>query len=553
VGGTAVYTHLWDETWTMLTGVWNRTDGVIYACINDSSDCAESASVSNQDINNTFPMLLGAESEGGVYMFQGLLDECEWYNRSLTLAEIEYKYDENLAGRHIGNYINWHIPTTTSTYFTNETITVSLNIISYHRNETRFRLYNSSKDLVDSYNISNDGTGSYFYNATFSGLTDSTYYINATHHDTESYAYNSTTLTFSNAYLNITFYDEFLDTIITGDKITLEAIGTNFAQNYSTITGKIGVVGWVEDDYRLTYDSDNFGKRSYYYTLGETTNYSIDLYLLPATNGTDVTFTVQDNSGNELENATIWLKKYYVSSNSYKTVAMARTNEEGEASIDVDFNDAYYQILVTYKTYSLQTIGTKIISITRILTLDLIPDPFTSIDVMENMVTSLTFNNLTQTFSYSFTDTTGGSRSGLLEVWRITPKENTLVCTNTGISASTTLLCQYNTTNVTGTYTAKGYIQVGSHDMNVLTNVLDVITGLTSELKQMWGTQGIFFSILVAGSLGTLGLVASPAVGIMMFLAGLIVTTLFGMSIITFSAIGFFVIIGLVIIYKIKR
>ena len=446
--------------------------------------------------------------------------------------------------------LTWLIPTETTNFFINQSITVSLNVTSDYRNETRFRLYNSSKDLVDSYNLSNEGTGSYFYNATFTSLTGSTYYVNATHYDAANSTTNSTTVIFSTAYFNISFYDEILEELITPDVITLEVIGTGFAQNYSTTTGKIGVAGWTQGDYRLTYVSNDYGKRSYYYTLSNATNYSISLYLLTATNGTDVTFTVQDNSGNELSNATIYLKKYYVSTNSYRTVAMERTNEEGEASIDVDFNDAYYQILVNYGDFSLQTIGSKIISTTRILTLDLLADPFGTVDALDGVTTSLSFNNLTQTFSYVFLDTTGTQRTATLDVIKTTPTTDENVCTTTDTSVSGTLLCTVNTTAIPGTYTAKGYISINP---KILTNTYQIITGIARDFQAVFGTTGIFLTILLAGCMAGLGAMISPAVAIIMFVVGIAIASFMGMSMISTVFLCFLILGAIILIFKMKR
>ncbi|MCH7590948.1 hypothetical protein IIB34_07930, partial [PVC group bacterium] len=94
--------------------------------------------------------------------------------------------------------VSWFFPTTTTSFFANGTIIISLNVTSNYRNETRFRLYNSTKELIDSFNISNNGTGSYFYTHSFdSALTENIYYVNATHYDTVNSLTNSTTLTFS--------------------------------------------------------------------------------------------------------------------------------------------------------------------------------------------------------------------------------------------------------------------------------------------------------------------------------------------------------------------
>lgn len=476
----------------------------------------------------------------------------------------------------------WYSPTTTTAYFANNQIAVSLNVTSNYRNETRFRIYNSSHDLVDSYNVSDIAYAcygslgcdvlpcsanaitckacecswgvqypTYLYNATFTGLTDTTYYVNATHFLNMNSTVNSSTLTLYTAWFNISIYDEVTDTVIDNETITLEVASNDFAANYTSTNGHIGVGGWADGEYRIAYTATQYAKRTYYYTLGNLTNHSLRLYLLSLGNGTDVTFTIQDSSGNELNNATIRMMKYYVSTNSYRTVAMARTNAEGEAVIDVDYNDAFYQMLVTYGNFNLITIGAKIITTAMRLTMDLIADPFTVVDALDNIVTSLTFNSLTQTFTYTFNDLTGTSRTGTLEVYRITPREHNLVCTNTDTSASASLLCQVNTTNTTGSYSAHGMIDIPGGS-NIITNTLEIATGYVKEFSETIGNQGVFFSLLIAGAFAGLGAFVSPAVGIIMFLVGLGATLFFGFSMLTTSVYISIILIGAFIIYKIK-
>ncbi len=354
--------------------------------------------------------------------------------------------------------------------------------------------------------------------------------------------------------VNFIFFDEETEQIIDDREVIVSAVAEGIsAENHSTQNGTISFDLTRGIEYRITSSATDYNQRNYFFIPDNEFFDSLDLYLLNSSSSTDIIYTVQDNSGTKLENATIMLKKFFVTKDAYVTVAMARTNEEGKTLIDVDFNDAFYETLTTFRSFSLRTIGSKIISTTITLTMDLVTDPFTSFDVITRMTTSLTFNNNTETFSYVFTDTTGVSRRGLLEVHRISASENTLVCSNTATSASATLLCQVNTTNISGTYAAKGYIQLGSTKMNVLTDILNIITGLTKQLREKWGNQGIFFTILVSGAMAGLGAVISPAVAIIMFLAGLAVTSFFGMSFITMTFLGTFIIIGIVIIWKTKQ
>ena len=498
-------------------------------------------------------LYIGARSLDLTNGFKGGLNALYYFNKTLTQSDITLLFNNGdfFELLNVTIFLSWAFPTESPSYFTNNSIIVSLDITSDFRNRTEFRLYDTTHQLVDSVNVTDLGTGNYFYNHTFdtSTFTQGMFYVNATHYGTKDHSLDSTTLEFTISYFNLTFFDEITESIMT-DKVELEVVGDKFAQNYTTENGKIGAIGWGLEEYRLSYTSDKYRLREYYFTLTNITNASLDLYMLSTDNGTDVTFTVQDTSGNELDDATIYLKKYYVSTNSYRTVAMARTNEEGGALIDVDFNDAFYQILVTYGTHSLQTIGARIISTTRFLTIDLIPSPFGISDAIDGVTTSLSFNNVTQTFSYTFVDTNGIPRIATLEVWKTSPTTSSNVCTATDTSVSGTLLCTVNTTDVTGTYTAKGYISINP---KLLTDTYQVFTGIVKEFRLKFGTQGIFLTILLSGVLAGLGAVVSPAVGIIMFMVGIAIASFMGMSLISMVFLGFLILATAIIIFRMKR
>lgn len=350
--------------------------------------------------------------------------------------------------------------------------------------------------------------------------------------------------------INFTVFDELTERLLP-ENATISIVTDTFATNLTAVNGILYIQDLVPAEYRITTQANKYHQRDFYVSVLNASNQTVDLYLLSTTNGTEVTFTVQDNSGNDLENATIRLKRFYTSSASYRTVAMSRTNSEGDTVIDVDFNDAFYETFTTFKEFTLRTIGARMISTTLILTLNLLADPFETIDIIDGITTSLTFNNLTQTFSYVFTDLGGINREGTLTVIEITPTTETILCTSTDTSSGATLICQINTTNTTGSVVAKGFIKVGSN--NILTNTKEILGILIRDLKDIWGTQGVFFTILIAGTLGTLGALVSPSVGIIMFIVSLIVVNLLGMTILSATMYGFFIIIAGVIIYKMKN
>ncbi len=397
-------------------------------------------------------------------------------------------------------------------------------------------------------------------NVTFS-LGNGTYDITVMH-DEFTTAFFSFTVASDSTYPNLTFtliglnalnfsvFDEITELLIPGNA-TIDLITDISARNFTADNGTLYIQDLEPGEYRITYSAPKYTERDYYIDILNDTNQTIELYLLTITNGTDVTFTVQDNSGQDIENATIRLKRYYLSSNSYRTIAMSRTNTEGKAVIDVDFNDAFYETLTTFKDLSLRTIGAKIITTTLILTMNPTEEPFSNVDAIDNVETSMNFNNLTETFTYTFTDLGGNSREGTLTVIEITPTTETVVCTSTDTSPSATLICQVNTTNATATFSAKGEIKVGS--TSIITDALNILTGITRQLKDIWGGQGVFFTILVAGVIGGLGMIVSPAVGIIMFLVSLLVVNFFGMTILSGTIYGFFILVGIFIIWKMKQ
>lgn len=91
--------------------------------------------------------------------------------------------------------LDWYIPTNKlNDNYTNGRYNASINVTGDGRNKTNFKLYNSANVLLNSTNVSNSGTGTYFYNLTFSNLGDDLYFINVSHFDIDVGIFNSTTI-----------------------------------------------------------------------------------------------------------------------------------------------------------------------------------------------------------------------------------------------------------------------------------------------------------------------------------------------------------------------
>jgi len=364
---------------------------------------------------------------------------------------------------------------------------------------------------------------------------------------------NLTIVAFPFNSINFTILHEILGRGIpffSGVPVDIEITGDFFSTNFSTSTGALFINLSIPGEYRITYVSNDFPQRDYYLDVGTGVHEEIELYLLPLGNSTDVTFTVRDNSGNPIQDALIMLKRYYVDTNSYRVIAMSRTNLNGASVINVDFNNAFYETFTTFAGFDRETLGTRIIALTFNIVLNIIPSAFDQQDVVEGVSSSISFNNVTQTFSYTFA-TDGSPLLGTIIVTRLNPNEEIVACSNSDTSASATILCVVNTTDITGNYVANGFVQVSGND--VQTNTLSIITGLLEDAKNEFGTVGVFFSILLAGTFAMLGLRSGPGTTVILFIVGLGSIAFFGFTLISTTVYVTIAIIGGILVYKMKR
>lgn len=218
--------------------------------------------------------------------------------------------------------IKWFMPSPqTSDTFTSS-YSVSLNITGDGKNYTTFYLYNSS-DLISSSNVSGKSNGTYFFNTTFSSLTNSLYYINATHFDVNNEYKNAPTLTISKIQINnctpagypssnYTFKDEENNSIITIGTITGTYdynVSATYSTTYTSIRNYTICVypnsSSIPATYSITYSGNGYPQRTY---SGTTTfnnvTQSVTLYALVTSNGIYGRFKVVDQYQNPISSAT---------------------------------------------------------------------------------------------------------------------------------------------------------------------------------------------------------------------------------------------------------
>lgn len=151
---------------------------------------------------------------------------------------------------------------------------------------------------------------------------------------------------------NFTFYDEISEEIV-NQNITVEFISDVASYNYTAENGTLYVDVITPSIYTLRYYSSSptdYGLiREYIYELTNRTHQELSLWMIDDSNSTEVTITVYDETTlNLIENAVVYIQRYFIGDNSFKTVAMYSTDVAGKSYFDVEADNQYYKILIDF-------------------------------------------------------------------------------------------------------------------------------------------------------------------------------------------------------------
>lgn len=346
----------------------------------------------------------------------------------------------------------------------------------------------------------------------------------------------------SSTKVNISVYDEQTNTIINWTTVYIDVIG-QANNNYTTTDGTQSIVNIVPGYYEIVYYADGYFKRSYYVTIREGTNETINLYLLNSTEGTRVFHTLYDENSNKVEDITVRLLRFYASSNSYKTVQMAKTNFEGRAQLYVELYDTYYKLQytdsngTTYKitntTYWFDTETEDNIKLGE--------DIFQSWRTFDDGYYNLSFINSSGTIyaRFIYSVTSGVVRTGCLNVQRLTSSGLYDVCNNCTTGSSAVLTCVIDTT-IGGQYKAVGYIDTNTANSWYTTAVEWYNAVASTPIPK---TDSMLIVALIAGSFIFVG-ISSLTGSVILFVFALIISSLIGLA----SGVGMQVIVYLAIV-----
>jgi hypothetical protein len=397
----------------------------------------------------------------------------------------------------------------------------------------------------------NLSTGS--YNATFqkAGYTNKTIEINVAALSNQTYSFTQTT---ENINLTLTFRDEDNNSIITPTQVTFSLISSNKTYLFNTTTGTKNVlIDQVADYYTIQYTAPGYTQRNYVFSMSNRENDNLTLYLSTTANVTYITGrVVRISDGAVLEGAVIKVLKYFPTLGTFNSIAQYVTNTQGESLMDLTFNTDYYKFIIEYPigTTKLITSPEYIISTTLEFPISdaVIPDYVPAI--MDNIVTTLTYNNVSNSFVYTFNNEEATDVTACVKVYQTYLGTKTQVANDCTTSASGVVYSAI-TYNNQSSYTALGYI-TPSTGVPQLTDQL-----VLDKIVQLFGNNGagIFYLILLILIIAIISSF-SPTTAVIITPIGIVIFAVLGLIDKTLISIGtstLLVCVGLVIgfvIYK---
>lgn len=299
----------------------------------------------------------------------------------------------------------------------------------------------------------------------------------------------------------------------------------------------------------LEYDATGYAI-NYYYLLNTSisnNNQNINLFLLNDSKATAVTLKVEDIYTKAVEDVYIQILSYDVGTDTYHTIGMAHSDFNGEDVAYLNLYNTFYKFILTKNGQIIKITNVSKISATPYLFK--IEDTYTyTYDKFGNIQYTLTFNNITKNFIFTYSNPTGGISSYCLRVVKRTPKNDTQICNTCETSSSATIYCNVNSYG-NGTYVAVIYGQGSLAGWDSLV----AFVGTINEIYDLIGNvDGSIYAFFIAAIVLVMFLF-SPVMAVVGALLGMVIGVALGFQPLHYTEMFGVIILGVVVILILKR
>ncbi len=282
--------------------------------------------------------------------------------------------------------------------------------------------------------------------------------------------------------------------------VSFEFVGPT-ATNFSSLNGTLVVGNLIAGEYEIRYSAEGFKGRSFFVDLPTLGSSSVNLFLLDDSNATAIELTVKDENFDVVENATVQLLRFYITTNSFEVVEMTRTGFDGTSTVNLKVDEPFYKFRILVEGLTkLTTIGTKISTAQSTnglnFQVNLQEDALATIEELEGVSTSLNYSVSITSFVFGFVDTQNVLTESCLEVTLRDNLSSRLVNASCSTSSSGTIVLAIDR-NVGGTYTAQGILKGTSTAGNTFDIIADQISR-NFDLEDVVNTFGPLIYYLMA-------------------------------------------------------
>jgi len=301
-------------------------------------------------------------------------------------------------------------------------------------------------------------------------------------------------------------------------------------------------------DSQIEYSSANYAPNSYFLTAASITNQTsnITLYLLNDTAATLTELEVITQTQNPIENVYINIQRYDPGTDTYYTVANAKSNYDGKDIVYLNWYDTLYKFVGVKDGETLFSTTPYKISDTpqRFIVYGSTGSIF---DKFEDLEYSLTFNNLTDNFVLTYIDPTGLVTSSCLRVIKRGATADLGICDTCDTSSSGTIYCNigaYGNGTFVGVYYARGSFSYED---------ILVIQKFANEIyDELGNVDATFYAIILSGVVMVMFLI-TPALGILGILLGMLLGMVLGFQPLNYAEFIGIAIVGGIVIAILKR
>lgn len=338
----------------------------------------------------------------------------------------------------------------------------------------------------------NTTTNKTFYWTIYLTNSSGTFAYNSTSHNqtVQNITFTQCSATYPVTFVNYSIYDETSLALINSSFVATFTyrIGSGESSTYSFSSSadntsfafctNANETFYVDSIIRI--EASDYNERTYSFNDEEFTNSTTykSLYLSNSSISTSVIIEVRDAGLTPLEGYFVTIERYYPETGAYATIISDTTDEFGQFVASLIENTVKYRFTFYDENNVLKKqTGNVIIACKSSICIVpfVIESVGTEFDEFENITDyeySLSFDNTTNIFTFSWNDLTGESATTRLEVTRYLMNGTTIVCNTTSTSASSSLTCDVGDSEAN--YGAQAFRSVSGDERRIAVLTIEV-------------------------------------------------------------------------------